>query len=251
MMDSIFVIPHHLASTGTAMPGNRFFRSMTVLLLTVFGTCLLQSTVAAQGADPAINRPYQNADYDRWVSLFERPGREVYDRREAIVEAVRPKQGMVIADIGAGTGLFTRLFATRVGQQGRVIAVDISAEFIDNILRTSRQQGLDNVRGLVGGQRSTGLPPLAIDLAFICDTYHHFEHPQAMLTSIRQALRPGGELVIIDFKLSPGSSGAWVEGHVRADRESVIGEVEQAGFRLTEAPDLLHDNYFLRFVKLP
>ena len=79
-------------------------------------------------------------DWQRWVNTFERPGREVYDRRHAIVAASKVRPGMTVADIGAGTGLFTRLFAPAVEPDGTVYAIDISSTFIDNILRTCREK---------------------------------------------------------------------------------------------------------------
>lgn len=232
------------------MSGQRVICCSLLLLLGLSAACL-RVAWATGGADPAINRPYQNPDYSSWKSVFERPGREVYDRRQAIVNATAVAPGMVVADIGAGTGLFTRLFAARVGPGGRVIAVDIAEEFIHNIVRTSREQGYDNVQGVVNDQLGAGLDPNTIDLAFVCDTYHHFERPRAMLDSIHSALRPAGELVIVDFRRIPGASGPWVMEHVRGGRDSVIREVEQAGFRLTAAPELLNSNYFLKFVRQP
>ena len=133
---------------------------------------------------PGVNRHYISPDFNEWVHRFERPGREIYDKRLTIVSATGIEPGMVAADIGAGTGLFTRLFSSRVGPRGRVIAVDISKPFIDNILRTSRQQGLMNVEGIVNSPRETSLPEASIDLAFICDTYHHFEYPHSTMRSL-------------------------------------------------------------------
>jgi predicted methyltransferase len=199
------------------------------------------------GADPAINRPYQAPDYRQWVERFESEGREVYDHRKAIVAASGVRPGMTVADIGAGTGLFTRLFARAVGPGGRVYAVDVSRTFVDNVLRTSRAQGLGNVHGIVNSQTSTGLPAASVDLVFLCDTYHHFERPRQMLSSIQRALKPGGILVVIDFERVPGRSSDWVLGHVRAGREQVIREIESAGFRLVDQPALLKENFFLRF----
>ena len=213
---------------------------------------LLAPAVCAQesNVNPGINANYRNPDYQRWVNIFERPGREVFDRRREILEATAVKPGMIVADIGAGTGLFTRLFSQRVGPEGRVIAVDISQTFIDNILRTADQQGLSNIEGVVNTDRDAALPARSVDLVFLCDTYHHFEYPQTMLDSIHRALRPGGALVIIDFRSIPGHSSPSVMGHVRAGREVVRQEVEAAGFRLTENRDFLRINYFLRFVKI-
>ncbi|MBK1700026.1 class I SAM-dependent methyltransferase [Thiococcus pfennigii] len=203
----------------------------------------------APSADPAINEPYQDPDYDRWVERFERPGREVYDRRQAILMAVDPQPGMDIADIGAGTGLFTRLFAEAVGPTGRVFAVDIAEGFVRNIERTAAERGLENVVGVVNSQVDTGLSPESVDLVFLCDTYHHFERPAAMLGSIHRALRPGGRLILVDYERIPGESPAWVMGHVRAGKEVFAEEIRQAGFVFDGEADLLREHYLLRFHK--
>lgn len=202
---------------------------------------------ADAGADPAINRPYQDPEYSQWVETFERPGREVFDRSPEIVAASGVRPGMAVADAGAGTGLFTRLFARVVGAQGKVYAVDISRNFVDNIVRTAREQGLSNVEGIVNAQDNTGLAAGSVDLVFVCDTYHHFEQPRAMLASMHRALRPGGTLVVIDFERIAGRSSAWVMSHVRADKQTFIREIEAGGFRLREDKPLLRDNFFLRF----
>ncbi len=205
--------------------------------------------VEAPGARHEINIPYESPDFDQWVAVFERAGREVYDRRHEIVEATGAWNGAAVADIGAGTGLFTRLFARHVGPQGKVYAVDISRTFVKNILRTARAEGLHNVEGVVNTQSETLLPPDSIDIAFVSDTYHHFEQPHAMLASIRRALRPGGVLVIVDFERTEGRSSAWVLEHVRAGKQEVIREIEAAGFRFAGERDFLRENYFLKFVR--
>ncbi len=205
---------------------------------------------AEQSVNPGINDHYQDPDYDEWVAVFERPGRELFDRRFQVVHALGLKPGMRVADIGAGTGLYSRLMARAVRPTGRVMAVDIAPNFVDNLLRVAREQGIHNLEGVVGDQRSTGLKPASLDLAFLCDTYHHFEYPRSMLASIRESLRPGGDLVVIDFERIPGVSSGWVMGHVRGGREMVIEEIEAAGFELLEQrPELLKRNYYLRFRK--
>jgi len=198
---------------------------------------------------PGINEHYRSPDYGYWVGVFESPGREVYARRAEVVAALDLRPGMTVADIGAGTGFYTRLIADAVGSEGRVYAVDIAQSFVDEIVRTATEQGLTNVQGVVNNPRSAMLPRDSLDLAFVCDTYHHFEYPKSMLRSIREALKEGGDLVVIDFRKIPGFSSGWVMGHVRADRPRVIKEIEAEGFRLVEQPDILHSNYFLRFRK--
>ncbi|TCS73805.1 methyltransferase family protein [Sulfuritortus calidifontis] len=199
---------------------------------------------------PGINAPYAKPDFERWQAVFEAEGREVYAKRQAIVAALKLTPGMTVADIGAGSGLFTRLFAPLVAPAGKVYALDIVPGFVEAIQREAKEQELNNVVGLVNPADSTSLPTRSIDLAFVCDTYHHFEYPQTMLASIRQALRPGGQLVIIDYQKVPGLSSDWVMSHVRAGKQTVIQEIEMAGFRLVEDLPLLTENYFLRFEKL-
>jgi len=198
---------------------------------------------------PGINDYYMDPDWQQWVNQFESPGREVYDRRFDIVRASSVSPGMAVADIGAGTGLFTRLFSKQVGARGKVYAVDISRPFVENILRESRAQGLTNVEGVVNSADDAMLDTQSIDLAFTVDTYHHFEYPQSMLRSIHEALRPGGRLIVIDFVKDPSRSSAWVMGHVRAHKQKVIDEITSAGFELIDDKPLLRVNYFLEFRK--
>lgn len=224
---------------------------LCLLFAAILMSCLSISYSGAeeQNVNPGINEYYYDADFQHWVNVFERPGREVYDKRHTIVNALSIKTGMAIADIGAGTGFYTLLFAQEVGSSGKVYAVDISEDFIKNILISARQKKFGNVEGIINSQKSTNLESDSIDLAFICDTYHHFEYPQSMLASIYQALRTGGELVIIDFRKQPGVSSGWVMTHVRANEKDVIREVEAAGFKLTDRSELLHENFFLKFSK--
>ena len=224
----------------------------SVWALALLGSLLALTSPAPSQAQqesvrPGVNRYYEDPDFGQWVRRFESPGREVFDRREQIVTALGLKPGLVVADIGAGTGLFARMIAPRVSPGGKVLAVDISPTFVDNVLRTAREQGLANVEGIVNTASDTGLPARSIDLAFVCDTYHHFEYPQRMLASMHQALRPGGRLAIIDFRKIPGFSSNWVMNHVRADQATVIREVEAEGYRFVGEEDFLRVNYFLWF----
>ena len=221
------------------------------LLLLCIGLAGFAAPIYVQepGAKPEINRQYESPDFKVWVQRFERPGREVFDKRHKIVAATGIKPGMVVADIGAGTGLFTRLFSPKVGPTGWVYAVDVSRVFIENVMRINREQRLTNIEGIVNTQKNVSLPPASIDLAFVCDTYHHFEYPRSTLQSIHQALRSNGTLVVIDFRRIEGVSSDWIMGHVRAGKATVIKEIEAAGFRLIEDKEFLTENYFLKFRK--
>lgn len=233
------------ASDMTALLRRRVLLHILLTLLLAAGTLAAQE----QSVRPGINRNFEHPNWQQWVDAFESPGREVYARRDAIVAASRVRPGMDVADIGAGTGLFTRLFARAVAPGGTVYAIDIADTFVENILRTCREQGLDNVQGIVNSHHDTGLADNSIDLAFVTDTYHHFEYPEDMLASMHRALRTGGRLVIIDFRRDPRISSPWVMSHVRGNREAVTREVQAAGFRLVDDKPLLRTNYFLEFRK--
>ena len=205
--------------------------------------------VHAQGASPEINEPYQNPSYRDWQGRLETESREVYQRRFAIVAELGLREGAAVADIGAGTGLFTRLFADKVGPSGRVYAVDIAAEFLRGIERRAAADGQRNIVTVESSQADARLPAGSVDVAFICDAYHHFEQPKAMLASISRALRPGGRLVVVDFERIPGTSPDWLLKHVRAGKEEFRREIEAAGFSFAGEERLMRENYFLRFTK--
>jgi FkbM family methyltransferase len=198
---------------------------------------------------PGINKPFESPDVQEFVGKFEVESREVYARRHQIVEACQLKEGIAVADVGAGTGLFTRLFARAVGPEGRVYAVDIAPRFVEHVRQTCREAGLKNVEGVVCTPASVKLPANSVDLVFVCDTYHHFEFPQKTLASIHQALRPGGRLVLVDFQRIEGKSSEWVLGHVRAGQEVFVREVVDAGFKVAGEEKFLKENYLVRFEK--
>lgn len=226
-------------------------RVRCALILGVLVLCLPLAALHAEApaVDPGINDHYYDADVERWRLIFESPGREIFDQRLRIVHAARVRPGMAVADVGAGTGFMAMLFARAVGPEGKVYAVDISPSFVEGIRARSREYRVENVEAIVNDQRDTRLPAESVDLVFVSDTYHHFEYPQDMLRSIYQALRPGGELVVIDFHRIPGRSSAWVLSHVRLGREEAISEIEAAGFELIGEERFLRENYYLRFRK--
>lgn len=211
--------------------------------------CLAWPSGAEQNVNPDINRHYQSPDVRQWQLTFERDGREIWDRRHDILDALHLEPGQAVADIGTGTGFFAVMFGRSVGDSGKIYAVDIARNFVDATVQRAREAGLDNVVGVVNDQRSVRLPPASVDLAFTSDTYHHFEYPQSMLRGIHAALRPGGELIVIDFRRAPGVSTAWVMSHVRAGEAEVIDEIEAAGFELVERRNFMRTQFYLRFAK--
>lgn len=225
------------------------FNMLLVMALT-FG--LVTTTLPAQekSVAPGINKPFDKPDVAEFQGKFEKEGREAFDHRDKIVEACQIGAGMAVADVGAGTGLFTRLFAPLVGEKGRVFAVDISQEFVDHIVLAARKDNLTNIEGVVCKSDSVELPESSVDLVFICDTYHHFEFPHKTMHSIHKALKPRGRVVLVDYRRIPGQSTDWVLSHVRAGQEVVEQEITECGFkRIGEVKDLLKENYLVVFEK--
>jgi predicted methyltransferase len=199
---------------------------------------------------PGINDPFKDPDVPGFQKKFEVESREIYAQRAEIVKRVELKPGMVVADVGAGTGLFTRLFAPAVGDKGKVYAVDIAPKFLDHIKKTCEEAGIKNVETVRCSADDVNLKDNSVDLVFVCDTYHHFEFPQKTMASIHRALKPGGQVVLIDFVREKGKSTEWVLGHVRAGQDMFAKEITDAGFKQVGEEPFLKENYFLRFRKV-
>jgi predicted methyltransferase len=200
---------------------------------------------------PGVNDPFKDPDLKKFSETFEGESREVFAKREQIAAAVGLKPGMEVADVGAGTGLFSRIFASQVGPMGKVYAVDIAQKFLDHIDQLNRKAGVSNVKTVLCSPVSVSLPPASVDVAFICDTYHHFEYPARTMASIHKALKPGGRVVLVDFRRVAGESSDWVMNHVRAGQEVFEREIVEAGFnKVREEKSVLKENYLVVFEKI-
>jgi SAM-dependent methyltransferase len=244
-----------MRNKGSRGTGGRISHQITrgvfSLLMASLLSCTNESSPPSAETPEGINANFLSEDLDvnEYVERFEGESREVFAERQAIVEALALSTGSRIADIGAGTGFFTALFAEEVGDDGTVYAVEISPKFLEHLRERFAAEESTPVRVVEGTRNSVELPPSSIDLAFICDVYHHFESPQDSLASLLSAIRPGGSLVLIDFERIPGESPDWIFEHVRAGEEVFRAEIEAAGFVFTEEIQLegLKNNYMLRF----
>ncbi|RMF43867.1 MAG: methyltransferase domain-containing protein [Planctomycetota bacterium] len=211
----------------------------------------IQRHAAERRVRPGINANFLDPELDiqQWLGRFEIESREVFAHRQAIAQAAGIGPGDRVADVGAGTGFYSKLFASRVGDQGWVFAVDISPKFAEHIVRQAEESGIGNLTVVLAPQKSVSLPPNSVDVIFVCDTYHHFEYPVATLASMRRALRAGGTLIVVDFDRVPGKSSEWIMSHVRGGKADFRREIEQAGFMFVDEPrvDGLKENYMLRF----
>jgi len=217
------------------------------LLLSVTAVTMLAQQATITPTARELNKSF-DADSANWTERFEHEGRAIYDKRFEILDAMGLKPGMDVADIGAGSGLISRLIAGRVAPNGTVYAVDIAKNMIDHINETAKKDNIPNLKAVLGDPRSPKLAPHSVDVVCIIDSYHHFEFPADMLAEIRKALRPDGTLVLIDFKRIDGISRDYILKMVRAGEGTFTDEFLNAGFELVERrDDMFPENYLLKF----
>lgn len=209
---------------------------------------------AADEGAPAALQPEgdgEETNLDVWLERLEVNSRELFSARNAVVAAAGLKEGDFIADVGAGTGLYTLLFAEQVGSQGRVFAEDIEPLFLDLINRRAADLLLGNVTAVLGREDNVTLPAALVDVAFIADSYHYFDDREAVMRSIFDAVKAGGRLIMVEYDVTPGEARPEGKEYVRFGKSAVIAEVEFVGFALEDevAVDGLEENYFLIFRK--
>jgi ubiquinone/menaquinone biosynthesis C-methylase UbiE len=132
---------------------------------------------------------------------LDRPERVKEERTDKLLKALPLKDGMVIADVGAGSGYFAFPMAEKVAPKGKVLAVDIQKEMLDIIRRRMKARKVTNVEPVLGTITDPKLPAGTVDLILLVDVYHEFSHPYEMTEAMVKALRPGGKLVFVEYRL--------------------------------------------------
>jgi ubiquinone/menaquinone biosynthesis C-methylase UbiE len=135
------------------------------------------------------------------ANWLERPEREEEEKLTKLVKALKLKKGDIVADIGAGSGVLSFQMAKQVGADGKVLAVDVQQEMLDRLQRRMKVKKLTNVETILSTDKSPKLPPESIDLAIMVDVYHEFAFPYEMVLDISKALKPGGRVVFVEYRL--------------------------------------------------
>ena len=131
---------------------------------------------------------------------LERPERDAEEHTEKLVDQLKLKPGDVVADIGCGTGYFSRRLAKKVAPGGRVLGVDIQPEMLQILTNQMAKAGVTNVVPILGTITDPKLPTNSVDLALMVDVYHEFDHPFEMMQAIVRGLKPGGRVVFVEFR---------------------------------------------------
>ena len=179
-------------------------------------------------------------DAQEYIKLLESERRITDLQVNRVVETLKITPGQQIADLGAGSGLFTRPIAKIVGERGTVFAIDVDPELLKHVEKTAREQQLSNIRTVLAGEDDPKIPE-PVDLIAIIDTLHHINNRAAYLRNLRRYLRPQGRIAIIDF------SETWPTGHesMRYSLVELEGWMKSGGYDRVEKHDFLSNNFFV------
>ena len=209
--------------------------------LVVSAACTHSTPQTQQRMPPRTqDRPLQ----DR-IKSGERAERETWQKPDEVVQALALKNGDVVADIGAGSGYFSRRLARAVTPDGKVYAVDVAADVLGYLQQEAEKEGVRNIVSIVSREDDPLLPANAVDLAFFCDTTHHIDNRADFYRRMLPGLKQHGRMAIIDYP--PGGDHAPHPPEQLVSRSQAISEAEQAGFRLVEEFPFLPRQYFLLF----
>ena len=215
--------------------------------LNLVGWLLLPALVLAQDSTNRdmheMHRLHQ--DSKAYIAMLDDPKRDAYQKPHEVITALNLKEGEAIADIGAGSGYFTFRLAHQVENAGRVYAVEVNPDMIVHLNRRIRDLQLKNVVTILAAPDDPLLADASIHRFFICDTWHHIEDHPRYLALLKKMLKPGGQIVMVDFKKAQTPVGPPME--MRIDREDLVKEMETNGFRVAAEHTFLPYQYFLVF----
>jgi ubiquinone/menaquinone biosynthesis C-methylase UbiE len=185
------------------------------------------------------------SDIDRWIKIFEDPERDEWQKPGEIVKTMNLRKGDVVADIGAGTGYFTRLFAIAVAPEGKALGLDIESSMVTYMEEDAKKLNLRNYEAKLVGTDDPDLEPNSVDVIFLCNTYHHIKNRVNYFKRVSKSLKTNGGLVVVDFYNKKMPVGPPPD-HTLPEK-TVLEELKEAGYRLTKNHDILSYQYFLEF----
>jgi ubiquinone/menaquinone biosynthesis C-methylase UbiE len=199
----------------------------------------------AQATHPLTGRqiaPVMGASGAGWL---DRPEREAEEAPDQALDALGIRAGMVVADVGAGTGYISLRMARRVGRTGKVYANDLQPEMLQKLRIKSQRERLSNIETVQGTETDPKLPPNTMDLVLLVDVYHEFSQPQAMLDKIRESLKRDGRLVLLEYRKEDPSIPIRPEHKMSV--VEVKTEVEAEGFKLDQVIEKLPRQHIIMF----
>ena len=171
---------------------------------------------------------------EEWEKTLESPNRTATQKVAEVLSDLSLKAGMIVADIGAGSGFFSRPLAKAVAPGGKVYAVDIQQGLLDYINKRDTEENIHNVQTVLGEFDDPKLPVRNVDLAFINDVLHHIEHRAVYLKALGTYMKPTGRIAIIEMNKDDPNTGHKNQPELLVGREEIVGWMSDAGFKLVE-----------------
>lgn len=226
---------------------NLLRRTTWAVTLVLLGAACGASPLPDDNQDvPAAERKPSNVMGFEGAAWLEREGRDQLERPDLVLQAMELKEGMTVAEIGAGTGYFSRRIAKAVGPKGKVYAVDIQPEMLELLKKYAAQEGVANIVPVLGTETDPKLPRKGIDRILLVDVYHEFQKPEPMLARIRESLAPGGTVTLIEYRLE-GETASHINLAHRMSVEQVLSEWNPAGFELANQLETLPSQHLFIF----
>lgn len=241
------------------------FLRFTLIFLVIFCSCLLYpitTTIAATATSTiyeqrlvhnrdGIGKYYMGREIAKFMShtgaaWLERTSREVEEQPSKIVNALKLKPTDVVADIGAGTGYLSFRIASKI-PQGKVLAVDIQPEMLDIINFLKKERNIINVEPILATATNPNLPAASIDLALMVDAYHEFEYPQEMMQEIFRALKPGGKVILVEYRGE--NPFIFIKPLHKMTQRQVKKEMQAVNLVWRETKNFLPQQHFMIFEK--
>jgi 2-polyprenyl-3-methyl-5-hydroxy-6-metoxy-1,4-benzoquinol methylase len=194
------------------------FIVINLLLVLLLGT--LTASAFQLGARPAKD----------WIDRLESPERIAGLKIPEVIARMALKPGMVIADLGAGTGVFAREFSKAVGAKGKVYAVDIDNELLDYVRERAKKENQTNIRAVLGKFEDPAIPARDVDIAFFHDVFHHIEKRQPYLKALSTYIKPNGLIALIEMDKNDPNTSHRADPHMLVDRKDVDKWMAEAGF---------------------
>ena len=214
-------------------------------MVLILALLLFLSPLAAQGVHPVTGRHIAGVMSAAGSSWLDRPEREEEEHPDQALQAIGIRRGMVVADVGAGSGVMTFKMAKLVGPSGKVYAVDIQPEMLEILQTRAQRDKVTNVQTVLDTVSDPKLPAGAIDLILLVDVYHEFSQPQAMLDHMREALKPNGRLVLLEYRKEDPTVPI-LPDHKMSVSE-VKAEVEPEGFQFDQVIEVLPRQHIIIF----
>jgi cyclopropane fatty-acyl-phospholipid synthase-like methyltransferase len=209
------------------------------------GTWLLFVSLLAHDDSHGRDRFKNPKDLAAYIAAQEAPDRAAWQKPDEVLNALELRAGQTVCDIGAGPGYFALRAAKRVGEGGRVFAVDVDPRILDALRARLEKAGVRNVTPVLALAADPLLPPRSCDLVLVVDAYHHFPDRPNYLGRLARLIRPGGRLANVDWhkQKTPTTFGPSQEHRIA--REDFLADAAKAGLRVVAEPKLLPHQYFV------